>query len=110
MTKGTYQCGETQVVKEVHVIRTNQPCEAGQGPPDPLTLFGIALEQPEGCSSPVVLRRFHVLACPQGATWNWLAFDLLQCADGTTYIQRVPAADIVTSVLCDQPQPASPAG
>lgn len=102
VTKGTFLCGQTQVIKEVRVVRTNQPCEAGDIPPSVQTFIAIGI--PDACVAPVKLFTFHQLECPN-ATWNWIAYDLMQCGDGRTYIVRNPSFDRSTTILCTEPPP-----
>lgn len=107
VTRGTFQCGATQLVKEIHVIRTNQPCVPDTQPPGPLTIFGVALDTPEGCASPARIRTF-VLRNNSNANWEWWGYDLMQCADGRLFILRNSTADRFTTILSDQPPPTSP--
>jgi hypothetical protein len=106
VTKGTFQCGQMQVIKEVHVVRTHQPCKAGDTPPSVQTFISIGI--PDRCTSPVKLFTFFQLECPQNATWNWIAYDYMQCGDGRLYVVRNPSFDRVTTTPCTQPEPTTP--
>lgn len=106
VSKAAFQCGQAQIIKDVHVMRTNQKCAANDKPSS-LQKY-IPIGTPDGCTGTVKIFTFYNLECPQNATWNWIAYDLMQCADGRFFILRVPSFDIVTSVLCDQPPPPRP--
>jgi len=106
ITKGSYRCGNTQIIKEVHVIRTNQPCKPGALAPSiqDTVSFGV----PIPCSSPKIIWSFYNLACPNDAFWNWMAYDRMQCANGKMYVRRNPSADRITKTICTKPPPDGP--
>ncbi len=108
VTMGTFQCGQTQQIKEVHVVRTNQPCKAGDTPPS-IQRF-IPNEIPNQCVAPVKLYTYYQLECPQNQNWNWIAYDRMQCNDGRLYTRRNHSFDRVTLTPCTQPRPSSPLG
>jgi len=97
VTQATYQCGTKQVVTEVHIIRTNQACESGAPVPDLADFLGV---QPGNCQAPATLFTYHIPTCVHGM-WQRLAYDLIQCADGSLYASRRFAADQQTTEPCD---------
>lgn len=102
VTRTYAECDGAIVSGETQVVRTNQPCTA---PAPGLAVFGQQAV-PSGCQSPTVIDRLVLTECVSGF-WNWRTYDVIQCADGTTYTQLVPELDRQTQVLCDQPAPTT---
>ena len=101
VTRATFQCGATQIVKETHVIRTNQPCTSETQAPSLFNLIPFGL--PNGCGSPVIIRTFTASDCVNLQVY-WKGFELMQCADKRFYLRRYRNLDKATTKSCNHPE------
>ncbi|MDP6944854.1 MAG: hypothetical protein QF464_11945, partial [Myxococcota bacterium] len=103
VTTASYTCDGEHIVEEVHVIQTNQPCEAGQDAPA-FTQF-VSDQQPVGCGGAKFLRTIYGTPTCELGTWWRPAYALYECIDGRLYTERDVSADINTGVSCDEDAP-----